>query len=123
MINKIWQHKNIKESFLGAVKGLGVVLKTERNARTIFIIGILVIISGFIFAVSFYKLTILIIVIMIVFICEVFNTMCENILDLIKPQTDPKIKILKDISSGAVLLSSLGAVIIGVLIFLPKIIQ
>ena len=121
MINKIWQHKNIKESFLGALEGLSVVLKTERNARIIFAIGIIAIIIGLILKVSPFEFMIVILVIVGVFICEVFNTLVENILDMVQPQTDPKIKILKDISSAAVLISSIGAVIIGFIIFLPKI--
>jgi diacylglycerol kinase len=118
----VWKHKNIKESFLGALKGLKTVLKIERNARIIFFIGLIVIVLGFLFKLSLIEFAILIIVIIGVFVCEVFNTLVENILDIIQPQNDPQIKILKDISSAAVLLSSLGAGIIGLIIFLPKII-
>jgi len=121
MINKIWQHKNMKESFLGALRGLEAVIKKERNAKVIFLIGIIVIIAGVYFNLSADEFAILIIVTSGVFVCEVFNTLVENILDIINPRYDNKIKILKDISSSAVLLSSIGAVAIGILIFLPKI--
>lgn len=120
MIKKIWQHRNIKESFLGAVSGLKVALKTERNAKIIFFIGAFVILAGFFFRVSSFEFMIIILVTTTVFTCEIFNTLVENILDMIHPKSDPKIKILKDISSAAVLLSSIGASIIGFIIFLPK---
>ena len=123
MINKIWQHKNMKESFLGALRGLEAVIKKERNAKIIFLIGIIVIIAGIYFNLSADEFAILIIVTVGVFICEVFNTLVENILDIINPRYDEKVKILKDISSSAVLLSSIGAIAIGILIFLPKILN
>ncbi len=111
----------MKESFLGALRGLEAVIKKERNAKVIFLIGIIVIIAGVYFNLSADEFAILIIVTSGVFVCEVFNTLVENILDIINPRYDNKIKILKDISSSAVLLSSIGAVAIGILIFLPKI--
>lgn len=122
MIGKIWRHKNLKGSFIGALNGLFIVLKTEKNAKIIFIIGIISIILGFLLKLSLNEFIILIIVTIFVFTCEVFNTLVENILDIINPDDDPRIKILKDISSAAVLLASLGAALIGLIIFVPKII-
>ncbi len=122
MIDKIWQHKNMKESFIGALKGLAIVIKTERNAKTIFVIGIVTIVAGLCFNLSNAELSLLILVIVAVFVCEVFNTLVENILDIIHPDPSPKIKILKDIASSAVLLACIGAAGIGMIIFLPKII-
>ena len=121
MINKIWQNKNMKESFLGSLHGLRIALATERNAKLIFFFGIIVISLGIILKVSLFEFMIIVLVTSSVLICEVFNTLVENILDMIQPETDPKIKILKDISSAAVLLSSLAAAVIGCIIFLPKI--
>ena len=123
MINKVWQHKNMKESFLGSLHGLRIALQTERNAKAIFFIGILVIVAGFLFKISLYEFIIIVLVTVAVFACEIFNTLVENILDMIQPDTDPKIKVLKDISSAAVLIASAGATIIGIIIFLPKIIN
>lgn len=111
----------MKESFLGAFKGLATVIKTERNAKIIFIIGLIVITIGICINLSGDELAILILVTVGVFVCEVFNTLVENILDIIKPGYDTKVKILKDIASSSVLLSSLGALAIGLIIFLPKI--
>jgi len=47
MIKRNWKHKNLKESFLGALRGIKFVLKTERNARIILFIGIISLILSF----------------------------------------------------------------------------
>ncbi|HIE36338.1 MAG TPA: diacylglycerol kinase family protein [Candidatus Omnitrophica bacterium] len=63
---------------------------------------------------------ILIIVINMVFVSEVFNTLLENVFDYLKSENDPRIKILKDISSAAVLITCIEAIIIGFILLLPK---
>jgi len=111
----------MKESFLGALHGLAITIKTERNAKIIFIFGLIVISAGIYFDLSGDEFAILILVTVGVFICEVFNTLAENILDIVKPEYDTKVKLLKDIASSAVLLSCIGSIAIGIIIFLPRI--
>lgn len=53
---------------------------------------------------------------------ELFNSAVEQIIDYIKPEMHPKAKIIKDVAAGAVLVTAIIALIIGVIIFLPKII-
>ena len=65
---------------------------------------------------------ILILTIGSVLFAEMINTAVENVLDVYSEEYDEKIKIVKDISSGAVLMVSIISVIIGGLLFLPKII-
>jgi len=120
MINKLWKHKNIIESFQGAFKGAFIVLRTERNAKNILLAGVAAIVAGLFLELSPNEFIILIIVIIGVFTCEIFNTLVEHILDIVKPQDDPHIKVLKDIASAAVLFACLGAAVIGAIIFLPK---
>ncbi|MFH1771911.1 MAG: diacylglycerol kinase family protein [Candidatus Omnitrophota bacterium] len=119
-MKKVWQHKNMKESLAGALCGLRVMLKTERNARLIFILGIFVLAAGILLGCDSKEILIILVVITSVIICEVINTLVENILDIIKPQDDPHVKVLKDISSAAVLVASIASIIIGLIIFTPK---
>jgi diacylglycerol kinase len=119
MIRKAWQHKNLKESFLGALKGVKVVFKIERNAKIIFFIGIIIIAIALLLKFTLNKLAILIIVVVNVFICEIFNSVVESILDIIKPEDDYNVKILKDMASAAVLIVCIGATIIGIILFIP----
>ncbi|UCC94488.1 MAG: diacylglycerol kinase family protein [Candidatus Omnitrophota bacterium] len=123
MIQNPWRHKNLKESFLGALKGLAVVLKSERNARIIFLVGLIVLITAIFLQFPFNELVILIIVVISVFVCEVFNTLVENICNMIKPENDPHVKILKDIASAAVFIACIGALAIGMILFLPKLLS
>ena len=54
---------------------------------------------------------------------ELFNTAIETIVDMISPEKNDKAKLAKDISAAAVLAVSIGAAVIGIIIFLPKIIN
>ncbi len=121
MVNGAWKHKNLKESFSGSLRGLILVVKTERTARLMMLSGILLVTLAATLGLAVTKLLVLIIVVSNVFIWEVFNTLVENICDILKPQNDPHIKILKDIASGAVLLACLIAAAACLLLVLPKI--
>ena len=52
---------------------------------------------------------------------EAFNTAIEKLCDKVSPERDPLIKTTKDVAAGAVLLFVLGAVAVGLIIFIPKI--
>jgi diacylglycerol kinase len=121
MIKRPWQHNNLKESFMGALKGIIVVIKNERYAKIVFLFGILAILSAIALRASLLEIAILTVVIIVVLISETFNAVVENVLDIIKPYRDPHVKILKEVAAATVLLSSFGAAIVGIAIFLPKI--
>ena len=53
---------------------------------------------------------------------EMVNTAIENVVDLVTLEKNPKAKIAKDVAAGAVLVSAISAAIIGLIIFVPKII-
>lgn len=57
----------------------------------------------------------------IVLLSELFNTAIEVLVDLISPDIHPKAKIIKDVAAGAVLIAAFAALLIGLIIFLPKI--
>jgi diacylglycerol kinase len=122
MIRKSWRHNNLKESFIGAFKGIIIILKSERYAKLVGICGLLVILAAFILRVSRIEIALLVAVITMVLVAETFNAIVENIMNMIKPYRDPHIKVLKEASAGIVLLASFGAAITGGLILLPKII-
>lgn len=62
----------------------------------------------------------LVIVITLVLILELVNTSIEAVVDLVSPEIREKAKLAKDMSAGTVLLASIGSIIIGALLFLPK---
>lgn len=119
---KTYKHKNLKESFLSALSGLIYTVKTERNARIILGIGILALFLARWFNLSSAECATIILSVALVFICETFNTLVEDIIDLFRKKYDPRIKLLKDMASAAVFLSSLASIGIACFIFLPKVI-
>ena len=113
--------RNFRDSFLNSVTGLKEIFKTQRNARIILIVAIVAVILGFIFQVTLLEMAILILTIGLVLVSEVFNTMTEEILDIISPHYNHKARIIKDIAAGAVLVSCLMSLAVGALIFLKRI--
>ena len=113
--------KNILNSFKYAFDGIKTALKTERNMKIHITIMILVIIAGIILKISKIEWIICIILFGFVISLELVNTAIENTVDLITMEKNPKAKIAKDVSAGAVLISAIGSAIIGLIIFLPKI--
>ncbi len=52
---------------------------------------------------------------------ECLNSAVEKMLDYLKPEIHPKAKVVKDLSAGAVLLTVLMSVVVGLIVFIPKI--
>ncbi len=106
-----------------AVKGFVYVLKSERNARIHLVVAVLALGLGFYLNVSSAELAAIFFAIIIVFLAEVTNTALEKTLDLIEPEHNGKVAIIKDMAAGAVLVAALGAAIIGTVIFWPYLID
>lgn len=113
--------KNFIKSFKYAIDGICLSIKVERNVKIHIIIMFLVIIAGFIFKINKYEWIACIVCFAIVIGGELFNTAIERIVNVIIPYKDDKAKNIKDISAGAVLVLAIGAFIIGLIIFVPKI--
>ena len=86
-------------------------------------IMILVIIAGIILKINKSEWIICIILFAIVIGSELFNTSIETIVDMVMPEKNEKAKIAKDVSAGAVLVVAIGAAIIGLVIFVPRILN
>ena len=104
-----------------AIFGLKSAFKEERNFRIQFIIGAVVIFFIIILGLNAIESSILLLMILVVLSLELINSQIEKFLDLIQPDHHPRVKIIKDFSAGAVLLSAIGSIVIGILIFWPYI--
>jgi diacylglycerol kinase len=102
-----------------AFSGLRYALRTQRNVRVHVGIATLVIIAGIVLRISAVEFAILFITISSVFTAEMFNTVFELCVDLASPTYHPLAKIAKDVAAGAVLLSAIFSVVIGLFIFIP----
>lgn len=114
--------KKLINSFKYAFEGIITGIKEEQNMKIHIFIMILVIIFGIILKISTVEWMICIILFGLVISMELVNTAIENTVDLITEEKNPKAKIAKDVAAGAVLISAITSAIIGLIIFLPKII-
>ncbi len=93
----------------------------ERNVQIHFFISIIVVVSGFIFEMNKYEWIAVILCIGGMFSLEMMNTAIERTVDMYTEEFHPLAKQAKDIAAGAVLVFAIASVIIGMIIFLPKI--
>lgn len=112
--------KKLINSFRYAIEGFISSFKTERNMKIHILAMIIVIILGLYLKLSSIEWCIIIIAIASVIGAELFNTTIETVVDMISPEKNPKAKLAKDISAAAVLAIAIGAAIIGIIMFIPK---
>ena len=108
-------------SFRYALRGMGIILKTQHNFWIQLVAAAVVAGMGVFFSISATEWAILILAMMAVLVAESFNTAIEIDIDLTSPQYHPYARDTKDVAAGAVLLAVIGAVLIGCIIFIPKI--
>jgi len=113
------KHSLVK-SFKFAFEGLKIAFIKGRNFRIQIIIGLLAVIAGMVLNLSMSDWLDLTLVIFLVLILELVNTVIETILDIVNPEVSDRVKVAKDVAAATVLLASIGSVIIGALLFLPK---
>lgn len=107
------------KSFSYALRGLRQVFTSEQNFRLQFLVALLTVALMIFFRVKLWQAVILTMLIISVLILEIFNTIFERLTDFLQPQIHHYVRIIKDLMAAAVLLASIGAVIIGLLIFGP----
>ncbi|MCF0039385.1 MULTISPECIES: diacylglycerol kinase family protein [Dyadobacter] len=107
-------------SFRFAGVGIYNLFRYENNARIHLMACILVLMAGVFFDISSVEWTIIIIQIALVLAAEAFNTSIEKLADLVMPDYHPVIKVVKDTAAAAVLLLAISAVLVGLIIFVPK---
>lgn len=113
--------KKLFRSFRHAFRGLKYMLKNEQNFQMEVLVGIFVVILMFLFPTRALEKIALFIVIFATLAIELVNSMFERVVDILKPRVHPYAQLVKDITAAAVLLSCVGAIIVGVIIFYPYI--
>ena len=109
------------KSFTYAWSGIKELLRTEHNTWVHLVLTILAVILGLIFNIAIGEWTALIICMTMVWTAEIFNTCIEKLLDFISTDRHPQIKNIKDMAAAAVLIASWAAIIVGAIVFIPKI--
>lgn len=113
--------KKLINSFRYAIEGFISSFKTERNMKIHILAMFVVVLLGFYFKLNLVEWCFIALAISLVIGAELFNTAIETIVDMVSPEKNPKAKLAKDISAAAVLALAIGAVVIGTIIFIPKI--
>ena len=108
------------KSFLYAFEGVIHFFRKEHNAWLHLVATLAVAIMGFLLRVSRSETIALVIAVALVWISEILNTCVEKSMDMITSEYDTRVKHIKDLSAGAVLVAAAAAAIIGVIVFLPK---
>lgn len=106
-----------------SLSGLKYVVRYERNARIHLVLAILALLLGLELRVTDAQLAAIFFAILLVFLAEIINTAFEKTLDLVSPERHPQVKIVKDMAAGAVLVAATGAVIIGIMIYVPYLLR
>ena len=109
------------ESFGYAFKGIATLFISEPNARIHAAVLSLVILAGFYFQIERSEWLTIVLISALVLSAEAMNTAVEFVVDLVSPDYHPLAGKAKDVAAAAVLLAAFGAVVIGLIIFLPKI--
>jgi diacylglycerol kinase len=111
------------KSFGFALNGLKILIKEEHNSRIHFFAALCVLIAGFIFKLSAFEWISIVFAIGLVIALEILNSALENISDFVSPDRHHKIKKIKDLSAAGVLVGAITALIIGLIVFIPKILE
>lgn len=107
-------------SFAFAVEGIIHSIKFERNIKIHLAVALAVIILGFLYNVSSFEWLLIILAIGGMLSFELMNTAVERVVDLVTGEEHPLAKQAKDIAAGAVFIYAVMSVVVGCIIFLPK---
>lgn len=116
-------HAKFRESAGHAMDGISYTISHERNFRIEIIAACLVTAFSYFLKVSVIEWCILLLTISLVLVLEMVNTAIERTVDLVTKDYYELAKNAKDVAAGAVLVASMFSVVLGILIFLPKIIS
>lgn len=114
--------RSFSKSIYNCLEGISYVIKNEPNFRREIVLGIIALILSYILKISKTEYIIVLIMISLVLTTEIINTSIERVVDLYTKEYNSLAKIAKDVSAGSVLVVSIFSLIIGIIIFIPKII-
>lgn len=113
--------RRLMKSFGYAFSGCWYLLRHERNFQVHFVAVIVTVAAGIFFNLSNIEWCAIVLAMMVVLLGEAMNSAIEKLCDLVQPSQDERIKTIKDVAAAGVLLAAMGAVVIAIFVFLPKI--
>ena len=117
------KNRSISYSVKAAVRGIIFTFQNEKNFRIEIYIAIFVLLALLVLRASLMQTTIIITLTFLVLMIELMNTAIERVVDILKPRKHPYAKVIKDVSAAMVLILSIGASVVGIIIFIPLIME
>ncbi|MBU0672295.1 MAG: diacylglycerol kinase family protein [Candidatus Margulisbacteria bacterium] len=114
--------KKFIKSFKFARAGAEHALKTQRNLWIHFFVGLTALALAVWLGIGPLELAILVVMIFGVIVTELVNTSIEELVNILSPQQRKEAELAKNVAAAAVLLAAIGAIIVGGLIFIPRLI-
>ncbi len=111
---------SITRAFGWALRGVGMMVRTQMNSRIHLVATVVVVIAGFLCKITADEWMAVVVVIGMVWTAEGLNTAIEAVVDLVSPEYHPLAGRAKDVAAGAVLCAAITAVIIGLIVFGPR---
>ena len=118
-----WKNKNFFEALKNSTNGLFYAIKEQKNLKIQLFIALIVIIFSIVLQITKIEMLFICMSICFVIFAEVMNTAIEKTVDLVTEEYNEKAKISKDIAAGAVTIAAINSIIVGLIIFLEKIIN
>lgn len=115
--------RTLRSSFRWAFAGIWYALRTQRNFRIHLLITAGVIAAGVWLGLSTLEWAVIALTVALVLMAEMFNTVAETAIDMATPRYHPLAKIAKDVAAGAVLVCAIIAIIVGLLVLGPHLVQ
>jgi len=108
------------KSFKFAFAGIKEVMFYQHNARVHLLVAVFAVLMGWLLHISSIEWCFIVLAIGLVLFAEAVNTAIEHFVDLVSPEHQALAGKIKDIAAGAVLICAITALVIGLIIFLPK---
>jgi diacylglycerol kinase (ATP) len=109
-------------SFGYAIEGVAYILRTQRNARIEFVLGVIAVALAAWLGISAVEWAVLVITIALVMALEWINTSLELAVSLASPERHPSAKAAKDVAAACVLLGAVTSVVVALLLFAPRLV-
>lgn len=117
------EKRSFKNSLKHCLEGINYVIKHEKNFSREIFLGIVALVLSFVLKISTFEFIVVLLLINFVLIMELINTALERVVDLYTKEYNELAKAVKDISAGSVLVMSFFSLLIGAIIYIPKIIN
>ncbi|MDR1600875.1 MAG: diacylglycerol kinase family protein [Tannerella sp.] len=122
MSKKKLSFKRLIKSFGYAFSGIRLFVRQEQNARIHLAALCCTVVCGCFFRITSFEWIAITLAGSIVLTAEAINSSIEELSDAVSPERNPKIKTVKDLAAGAVLLAAVASIVVGCIIFLPRIV-